>query len=49
MTIERIFIAGAGLMGRGIAQVCAQAGIQVARNDISEQWLTKGMKRSNAK
>ena len=44
MTIERVFIAGAGLMGSGIAQVCAQAGIRVTLNDVSEQALNKGMK-----
>jgi len=44
MTIERVFIAGAGLMGSGIAQVCAQAGIRVTLNDVSEQALGKGMK-----
>jgi len=44
MTIERVFIAGAGLMGSGIAQVCAQAGIRVTLNDVSEQALSKGMK-----
>ena len=26
MTINKVFIVGAGLMGSGIAQVCAQAG-----------------------
>jgi len=44
MTIEQVFIAGAGLMGSGIAQVCAQAGIRVTLNDVSEQALKKGMK-----
>ena len=29
MNIEKVFIAGAGLMGSGIAQSCAQAGISV--------------------
>src|SRR5215467_10106302 len=29
MAIERVFVAGAGLMGHGIAQVCAAAGKQV--------------------
>ena len=29
MTIERVFVAGAGLMGHGIAQVHAAAGMSV--------------------
>ena len=29
MDIKKIFVAGAGLMGGGIAQVCAQAGYDV--------------------
>lgn len=29
MEIRKIFVVGAGLMGRGIAQVCAQAGYEV--------------------
>lgn len=44
MKIERVFIVGAGLMGSGIAQVCAQAGINVILNDVNEQVLNKGMK-----
>lgn len=42
MAIDHVFIAGAGLMGSGIAQVCAQAGIQVTLSDIDEQALKKG-------
>jgi 3-hydroxybutyryl-CoA dehydrogenase len=34
MGIKRIFIAGAGLMGGGIAQVCAQAGHPVVMRDL---------------
>ncbi len=36
MEINNIFIVGAGLMGSGIAQVCAQAGIRVILNDVSQ-------------
>jgi 3-hydroxybutyryl-CoA dehydrogenase len=42
MAIDHVFIAGAGLMGSGIAQVCAQAGIQVTLSDVDEQALKKG-------
>jgi 3-hydroxybutyryl-CoA dehydrogenase len=36
-------ILGAGTMGNGIAQVCAQAGMQVVLFDIAESALEKGM------
>lgn len=42
MTIKKIFIAGAGLMGGGISQVCAQAGFDVTMRDLSEDILPKG-------
>ena len=41
MTTQNIFVLGAGLMGSGIAQVCAQAGFQVALCDISADALAK--------
>lgn len=44
MTIKKIFIVGAGLMGSGIAQVCAQSGINVIINDISKEAVEKGLK-----
>ena len=44
MTINNVFIVGAGLMGSGIAQVCAQAGINVNLNDVSREALDKGLK-----
>ena len=44
MTIKEVFIVGAGLMGSGIAQVCAQAGINVKLNDVNDEALAKGMK-----
>jgi 3-hydroxybutyryl-CoA dehydrogenase len=42
--IKRIFVAGSGLMGAGIAQVCAQAGYSVTLMDIKDEMLEKGMK-----
>jgi 3-hydroxybutyryl-CoA dehydrogenase len=42
MAIGHVFIAGAGLMGSGIAQVCAQASIKVTLSDVNEQALKKG-------
>ena len=44
MVIKKIFIVGAGLMGSGIAQVCAQSGINVILNDISKKAIDKGLK-----
>jgi len=45
MAIERVFIAGSGLMGSGIAQVCAQAGLMVSLFDVSAEALDKGIQR----
>lgn len=44
MAIKKVFIVGAGLMGSGIAQVCAQSGINVVLNDISKEAIDKGLK-----
>jgi 3-hydroxybutyryl-CoA dehydrogenase len=43
MTIQRVFIIGAGQMGSGIAQVCAQAGFEVVLNDLNEAAIEKGL------
>ena len=47
MEIKNIFVAGAGLMGGGIAQVCAQAGYDVTMRDITDDILNKGLKTIN--
>ncbi len=44
MQINEIFVAGAGLMGSGIAQVCAQAGYTVTMRDMSDEILAKSLK-----
>ena len=44
MEIKKIFVAGAGLMGGGIAQVCAQAGYRVTMRDVSDDILQKSLK-----
>jgi len=44
MQIKSVFVTGGGLMGSGIAQVCAQAGLQVCLYDISQEALDKGLK-----
>ncbi len=47
MEIKKIFVAGAGLMGGGIAQVCAQAGYEVTMRDITDEILNKSLKAIN--
>jgi 3-hydroxybutyryl-CoA dehydrogenase len=44
MEVRKIFVAGAGLMGGGIAQVCAQAGYSVVMRDLTDEILDKGLK-----
>ncbi|MBW2153625.1 MAG: 3-hydroxybutyryl-CoA dehydrogenase, partial [Deltaproteobacteria bacterium] len=44
MSIKKVMVVGAGLMGGGICQVCAQAGIEVFLNDISQQSLDQALK-----
>ena len=41
---KNIFILGSGLMGSGIAQVCAQAGLTVTLNDVKQEALDKASK-----
>ena len=45
MAIERIAVIGAGTMGAGIAQVCAQAGWKTALYDAFPDSLERGMQR----
>ena len=44
MTIQKVFIVGSGLMGSGITQVCAQAGVTVVLNDINREMIEKALK-----
>lgn len=41
--MERVAVIGSGLMGSGIAQVCAQAGLPVILHDVSAQALARAM------
>jgi 3-hydroxybutyryl-CoA dehydrogenase len=43
MEIKKVMVVGAGQMGSGIAQVCAQAGYQVFLNDVKDEYLDKGI------
>lgn len=44
MNIQKVMVVGSGLMGSGIAQVCAQSGIQVSLIDVSKSALEKALK-----
>ena len=41
--IERVGVVGCGLMGSGIAQVCAEAGFDVVVREVSDELLKKGL------
>jgi len=43
MEIKKVCVLGAGLMGNGIAQVCAQAGYEVTMRDIEQRFVDGGM------
>jgi 3-hydroxybutyryl-CoA dehydrogenase len=44
MAIQKVGVVGCGLMGSGIAQVCAQAGFQTAVREVSPEIVEKGLK-----
>ncbi|HKO05994.1 MAG TPA: 3-hydroxybutyryl-CoA dehydrogenase [Candidatus Acidoferrales bacterium] len=44
MAIEKVAVAGCGLMGSGIAQVCAQSGFPTVVREVNEALLEKGLK-----
>jgi 3-hydroxybutyryl-CoA dehydrogenase len=43
MEIQKVGVAGCGLMGGGIAQVCAQSGYEVVVLETTEALLEKGL------
>lgn len=43
MEIKNVCVLGAGLMGNGIAQICAQSGFQVTLRDIEQRFIDGGM------
>lgn len=45
MEIRKICVLGAGVMGHGIAQVCAQAGYQVNLRDVSDELVRAGISK----
>ncbi|MGH7557590.1 MAG: 3-hydroxyacyl-CoA dehydrogenase family protein [Gemmatimonadota bacterium] len=44
-SIEKVGVLGAGLMGSGIVQVCAQAGYTVVAREVEERYWMKGFQR----
>jgi len=42
MDIRKVFVCGAGVMGHGIAHVCAQTGLDVTLHDITTELAEKG-------
>jgi 3-hydroxybutyryl-CoA dehydrogenase len=46
-TINKVGVIGAGQMGSGIAQVCAQSGLDVVMNDVSEERLRAALATIN--
>lgn len=45
MKIEKVGVLGCGLMGSGIAEVCAKAGFDTVVREVSDEFLSKGMTR----
>jgi 3-hydroxybutyryl-CoA dehydrogenase len=45
MTIKTVGVVGCGLMGAGIAQVCAQSGYKTIVREVDDAVLTKGLGR----
>ena len=43
MAIQKVAVLGCGLMGSGIAQVCAQAGRDVTVIEVADDYLKKGL------
>lgn len=43
--IEKVGVLGAGLMGSGIVQVCAQAGYDVVAREVEEKYWKKGFEK----
>jgi 3-hydroxybutyryl-CoA dehydrogenase len=48
MEIKTVGVVGCGLMGGGIAQVCAEAGYRVVVREVSDELLKKGLGKIDA-
>jgi len=45
MTIQKVGVLGCGLMGSGIAEVCARAGFATVVREVDDEFLSKGIAR----
>ena len=45
MSIEKVGVVGCGLMGAGIAEVCARAGLETVVREVNEDFLEQGLGR----
>jgi 3-hydroxybutyryl-CoA dehydrogenase len=45
MTVQKVGVLGCGLMGAGIAEVCARAGYATVVREVNDELLAKGMSR----
>src|ERR1044071_1716821 len=46
--IQRVCVVGAGQMGSGIAQVCAEQGLEVVLSDVSQPHAERALERMQA-
>src|SRR4051794_17829035 len=45
MEIRKVGVVGCGLMGGGIAQICAQSGFETVVREVSQDLLDQGLRR----
>lgn len=48
MSIEKLYVIGAGAMGSGIAQVAAHSGYEVYLNDVSPEYVERALEKIRA-
>ncbi len=48
MDVGRVGLVGCGLMGRGIAEICARAGVPVTVREVNQEVLDKGLQAVRA-
>jgi 3-hydroxybutyryl-CoA dehydrogenase len=45
LTMSKVGVVGCGLMGRGIAQTCAESGYETIVSEVNQELLDKGLAR----
>lgn len=45
MPVQKLCVAGAGLMGHGVVQVAAEVGLEVFMYDVADEYLQKGLNK----